>query len=308
MGAGNAKGLRKSASADDVDDRSVTSDGQWNEGRKHKNDSPAPQALNEHQRSKSFDLPASFNTSALQVVKEDEDQPKKEVKKGFFNFRSREKEGSKSEDDDNDSDSEAKESGGNRRFKIFGHRKKISKAQKDEKLDSDINDLEKTFDSLGIVGKDATKDGGGNKSSMRSKDDLEALEPMRNRMNVRISRPVRELNGVTTARDMYGRRGSDSTSGSNNGRKKFNYSWENDEENAAPVRQDEWIYQAVRIEGFDVSKFKQVNMQGAMEMNMKGSISAPVSGSGAYSARPPSSPLYDADDHNILQSIERALE
>ncbi|KAF2356070.1 hypothetical protein FHG87_013172 [Trinorchestia longiramus] len=321
MGAGNAKGLRKSASADDVDDISVASDGQWDDNRPQQTHSKNEDSTNDHHRSKSFDFPQQSDreNDNLRVIQDNaEGQPAKRDNKrgGFFHFR-KEKDENKIEDE-SESELESKENE-NRRFKFFG-RKKDTKPQKDDKLDSEINDLEKTFDSLGILGKENKKDGGENNSSTRNKDDLDSLEPMRNRQNVRIARPPRGLNGLTTGRDFLGRRNSDFTASSGSGKKKFNFSWESDEETQRPTKQDEWSYETVRIEGFDINKFKQANKQNSMEMNIKGSISAPVSSGGMGSSSSnnpygrhspsstPTSPLhYDADDKRILESIERAL-
>ena len=256
MGAGSAKGLRRSASSDDIDNLSVSSDGgRWGESdRIHDGGvtgtSIAP--LDENKRSKSFEFPSSFSKrNELKVSNGGEEGgggignqgvSKRGGGRKIWNFFSdKDDPDERPEVNKEDSNNNNSNNQNNKRFTLFGRKQEA----KDKKLDSEINDLEKTFDSLGIVGKSVWEGSQDSKPARRSKDDLATLEPMRNRHNVRAPRPPRGINGLTalnsdrrldtTASDM-------STTSSN--RKKFVFSWDTEEEDEN-IEVDEWDYRAV---------------------------------------------------------------
>lgn len=251
MGAGSAKGLRKSSSLDDGDKVSINSDGQWEDG----GTSASPGNSNDGtKRSKSFDFPPSNPDNFGLHIHDSPPGKKEQPRRKLFTF-SREK-GSPDDknEDDSDSDSNEKKENNTRRFNIFGGRKKD---KKDEKLDEDIDDIEKTFDSLGIAGKNSWNDGQDIKPKQHSKDDLDALEPMRNKTNVRISRPTRGINGLSN--EFYNKKDVDLNSTSSS-RRKFNFSWENDDEKPIPKQTDDWNYKAVSLNYFLVYNYFCVNM------------------------------------------------
>ena len=113
-----------------------------------------------------------------------------------------------------------------------------NEGDKDNRLDQDINDLEKTFDSLGIVGQNKWSED----NKPRPLDDIENLEPMRNRKQVRVRAP-RVVNGVAPTE------GSGESSGSSSTKRTFRYSWEMSD--VTPTQDDEWEYQAVRFYFYD---------------------------------------------------------
>ena len=249
MGAGSAKGLRKSASADEADKLSISSDGQWVEGVENETTSELNNTLVEGKRSKSFDFPTSTPKQSELRVTTDQNkeviQPRK--KKIWTSLFNSEKEDKNEEDEENIGESEEipqKETSNQKRFRIFGGKKKDQ--VKDEKLDSEINDLEKTFDSLGIVGKSVWEGGQDIKPKQQSKDDLATLEPMRNRLNVRMARPPRGINGLSVSSDfLSGRRADQDLNSTSGSKKKFNFSWDTEEEDKESVEVDEWDYRAV---------------------------------------------------------------
>ncbi|XP_076030832.1 uncharacterized protein LOC143019017 [Oratosquilla oratoria] len=205
-------------------------------------------------------------------------------------------------------------------FRFFGWRKEDKKEEKDEVLEKDIDDLEKTFDSLGIVGRplwDGEEDGEAqNKPKNSLEDDPELMKPMRLRRAANLKKPRDPKGKVTWSV------GSSST-GSQTSRRTFRYSWETDEK--APVPEDEWEYKTVVIEGFDIEKFKLANVKDPSNLNtfahsLPNSIGengeAPLSSLRRDSSTREAaetvvgnqvkSPLrYDASEQQILASIER---
>lgn len=242
MGAGSAKGLRKSVSADDVDQNSENSDGHWDVDGKSVIGSPVKRPVDANKRSKSFDIHPSNPTNSEFHGQNTPIPTKKEMsKKKLFSFRRDRKDSEEKHDEDSDSDTNHRKESQHSRFKFFGNRKK---EKKDEKLDDEINDIERTFESLGIIGKSTWNDGQDIKPKQKSKDDIDALEPMRNKSNVRIARPPRGINGLTIGNELYKRNDGDLSSTASS-KKRFNFSWEADGPRAAPKNVDEWNYQAV---------------------------------------------------------------
>jgi len=252
MGAGSAKGLRKSASADDADNLSSHSDDEWVETDKL-DEGTSIKPLNEGHRSKSFDFPSTFSKeNELKVTRNENeedagggDQNSNATKKGgrkiwnFFSDKNDTNEDEVNSESESESNRENNKETKTKKFRLFG---KKNKEVKDEKLDSDINDLEKTFESLGIVGKSVWEQD--IKPKQQSKDDLDTLEPMRNRLNVRMARPPRGINGLTVTNERrLDSNGSDINSTSSS-KKKFNFSWDTEDDNKS-LEIDEWDYRAV---------------------------------------------------------------
>ncbi|ROT66331.1 hypothetical protein C7M84_015645, partial [Penaeus vannamei] len=136
------------------------------------------------------------------------------------------------------------------------------KNEKDEALDEGHQRPREDLRLLGIVGKNSWGDAPA-KPQKEAVDDLELLEPMRKRKNVRVRGP-KGMNGVvaggTRGQDKGGSGSSDV--GSTTSRRTFKYSWETETGPMAPKQQeDEWEYKAVVIEGFDIEKFRKANVK-----------------------------------------------
>lgn len=143
------------------------------------------------------------------------------------------KESETSKKDNADDKDNAKKDTDKKGFRIFNWSKKDEKKEeeKDEALDEDIDDLEKTFDSLGIVGKGMWGNEGGKKKE-GAVDDIEMLEPMRKRKNVK----TKGMNGKMS-----------SSSSSNGSKRTFKFSWETEGEKTTEKEEEEeeWEYKAV---------------------------------------------------------------
>lgn len=176
-----------------------------------------------------------------------------EKKRGLFGFSRRREEDDKTNVFVHESDNEGAKKGGKRDgskgFKLFSFRKDGRKSEeKDEPLDQEINDLQKTFDSLGIVGQahgtQKTHNGTAARKS-QSADDIRDLEPMRNRMNQkrRFSRP----SNMTAAGPALRRTGDGLNTSSGGSKRTFKYSWEVNDHNgcSSPSKSEEWKYEAV---------------------------------------------------------------
>ncbi|XP_069179318.1 cylicin-1-like [Procambarus clarkii] len=182
-----------------------------------------------------------------------------------------------------------------RGFRLFHWKKDDKKIEeKDEALDKDIDDLEKTFDSLGIVGKNMWGEEA-NKHNKDTVDDLDLLQPMRKRNQVRVRAP----------RGVSGPVGSSSGSnGSTSSKRNFKFSWES-EGDQVPMKteDDEWEYKAMVIEGFDIEKFRKANLRDSVFDNSSLPNAVGMDGDDPMGVK---SPLrYDQNEQHILASIER---
>lgn len=252
MGAGSAKGLQQPE--DEDEDRFSSSSEQWG------NDQSASDDSGRKDRDTSPESDVVPNAPAPPIVENGESSEHEEMdgkRRGLFNFSKKKDEQDKDKVDDfvdETNEDDRKKKGGTKNnkdnakkdsekkgFRLFGWRKDDKKTEKDAGLDDDINDLEKTFDSLGIVGKNSWGDAPA-KPPKEAVDDLELLEPMRKRKNVRVRGP-KGMNGVVAG----GTAGSGSSDlGSTTSRRTFKYSWETDKGSSTPKQQeDEWEYKAV---------------------------------------------------------------
>nr|XP_027214181.1 uncharacterized protein LOC113807164 [Penaeus vannamei] len=255
MGAGSAKGLQQPE--EDDEDRFSSSSEQWgndqsasdDSGRKDRDTSPesdiAPKTIPSVENGESSGHEEmEGKRRGLFTFSKKKDDPDKDKVDDFVdetNEDDKKKKGGTKNNKNN-----AKKDNEKKGFRLFGWRKDDKKNEKDEALDEDINDLEKTFDSLGIVGKNSWGDAPA-KPQKEAVDDLELLEPMRKRKNVRVRGP-KGMNGVvaggTRGQDKGGSGSSDV--GSTTSRRTFKYSWETETGPTAPKQQeDEWEYKAV---------------------------------------------------------------
>ncbi|KAK3892293.1 hypothetical protein Pcinc_003850 [Petrolisthes cinctipes] len=275
MGAGSAKGVNPENS-EDADGFSTSSD-QWeNEvaptskvereknAKNNNNTHPAAAATNTHSKiiteaaiaSTSSTNKAPPHSESVGIEAEEKSKKEEAKKKARFGFSRKKEDGDDNkiedlgkENESNKKEDNAKKEAEKKGFRIFNWSKKDEKkSEKDEALDDDINDLEKTFDSLGIVGKNTW----GNETTTTSKkkegtvDDIELLEPMRKRKNAKTK----------------GMNGKSSSCGSNGSSKRtFKFSWETDGDKTTAKEEveGEWEYKAVVIEGFDIEKFRKAN-------------------------------------------------
>nr|XP_027226920.1 uncharacterized protein LOC113818911 [Penaeus vannamei] len=189
-------------------------------------------------------------------------------------------------------------------FRLFGWRKDDKKNEKDEALDEGHQRPREDLRLLGIVGKNSWGDAPA-KPQKEAVDDLELLEPMRKRKNVRVRGP-KGMNGVvaggTRGQDKGGSGSSDV--GSTTSRRTFKYSWETETGPMAPKQQeDEWEYKAVVIEGFDIEKFRKANVK----EQVFDSASLPNAIGDDFTTQEMKSPplRYDQNEQQILASIER---
>lgn len=251
MGAGSAKGVNPENS-EDADGFSTSSD-HWD------NDVPTSKVEKENAKNNntSTNAPAKIVTEAAIASTStappppesgvDTEEKKEDAKKKarFVFSRKKEdgdnkvenlgKESETSKKDNADDKDNAKKDAEKKGFRIFNWSKKDEKKaeEKDETLDKDINDLEKTFDSLGIVGKSMW----GSESSKKKDgavDDIEMLEPMRKRKNVK----TKGMNGKMS-----------SSSSSNGSKRTFKFSWETEGEKTSEKEEEEeeWEYKAVSV-------------------------------------------------------------
>ncbi|XP_066985790.1 cylicin-2-like [Macrobrachium rosenbergii] len=183
-------------------------------------------------------------------------------------------------------------------FKLFGWRSKKGE-ERDNELDKDIDDLEKTFDSLGIVGKNMWGEEKAPSPRKEAADDLELLEPMRKRKNVRV-RGTRATNGMVATENGDSNAGKNSNASSGS-RRTFRYSWETEKKKTKPDDEDEWEYKAVVIEGFDIDKFRKANKKDPVYDSA--SLPNAVSGDDYEDGKPML--MYDQNEQQILASIER---
>ena len=251
MGAGSAKGINSSPEdeGDIENDRfsMVSHDSpepiaKIQKTNNEKNKKPLP-LINKHKSLESSDdeedtiAPSNGTPVKKSPVKK---SPEKK-RGGLFGF-------SKWKDDDEDKTSaptqgekdtkekdEGKKGGG---FRLFGGwRKDDKKEQKDETLDEEIDDLHKTFDSLGIdtKGNNKKKD-----KKSQSADDIRKLSPMRSKANIK-PRPLRTSHARRNGENIL-----DSLSGGN--RRNFKYSWETEQTNSTSIPiEDQWSYKAVGL-------------------------------------------------------------
>ncbi|XP_068233526.1 protein starmaker-like isoform X2 [Palaemon carinicauda] len=323
MGAGSAKG-RPLHHDDNQDGLSGTSSDKWGNNSEDEslgdNDRPNSDPQETHE-SPSLDPGPSAqingSTTEMNAGTEDathDDKMKAEQKRRFgFKFNKRHNNNNEEHDkpvefeEDPQEEADKKKKGDKKEskkdgdkktgFKLFGWRNK--KEEPDAQLDDDIDQLEKTFDSLGIVGKNMWGDD--DKPPLPRKeaaDDLELLEPMRKRKNVRV-RGTRGMNGTIASanHDPNAGKNSNASSGS---RRTFRYSWETEKKKTKPDDEDEWEYKAVVIEGFDIDKFRKANKKD----NVFDSTSLPNAVSDEYEDGKPVL-RYDQNEQQILASIER---
>ncbi|XP_069986729.1 uncharacterized protein [Penaeus vannamei] len=313
MGAGSAKGLQQPE--EDDEDRFSSSSEQWgndqsasdDSGRKDRDTSPesdiAPKTIPSVENGESSGHEEmEGKRRGLFTFSKKKDDPDKDKVDDFVdetNEDDKKKKGGTKNNKNN-----AKKDNEKKGFRLFGWRKDDKKNEKDEALDEDINDLEKTFDSLGIVGKNSWGDAPA-KPQKEAVDDLELLEPMRKRKNVRVRGP-KGMNGVvaggTRGQDKGGSGSSDV--GSTTSRRTFKYSWETETGPTAPKQQeDEWEYKAVVIEGFDIEKFRKANVK----EQVFDSASLPNAIGDDFTTQEMKSPplRYDQNEQQILASIER---
>lgn len=256
MGAGSAKGVNPEAS-EDSDGFSTSSD-QW------ENEAPTTKVEKENVKNNNTanNAPSKIVTEASIASTSNapphpengiEAEEKKEdgKKKARFVFNRKKEDGdNKVEDLGRESETSRKDNADDKDkkdpekkgFRIFNWSKKEEKKteERDEGLDQDINDLEKTFDSLGIVGKSMWgNEGGGGKKKEGAVDDIELLEPMRKRKNVK----TKTMNGKTS-----------SSSSSNGSKRTFKFSWETEGEKALEKEEEEeeWEYKAVSHYSFSL--------------------------------------------------------
>ena len=256
MGAGSAKGVQAEENEDEVDSFSSTSSDHWEAevdppaALAH----PAPPKPPKPKPKPPIEPPSTSSVAPIENIDaEKKEKPKKKTTFGFSLRRepnnekldevgndSSDEEGNKGERDEKGSDKEEK--GKDKKgFRLFGWRKDEKKKEKEEGLDEDISDLEKTFDSLGIVGKNKW---GGETSRVEDttlREDV-ILSPMRKRKNVRGGRGVKGINGLTNGSNGRG------SSGSNASKRTFKFSWEKDKQRSPPKdEEDEWEYKAVSV-------------------------------------------------------------
>ncbi|XP_063597144.1 ABC transporter F family member 4-like [Penaeus indicus] len=189
MGAGSAKGLQQPD--EDEEDRFSSSSEQWGNDQSASDDSG--------RKDRDTSPESDVEPKAPPAVENGESSGHEEMegkRRGLFHFSKKKDESDKDRVDefvDETNEDDKKKKGGTKNnkdnakkdnekkgFRLFGWRKDDKKNEKDEALDDDINDLEKTFDSLGIVGKNSWGDAPANPPK-EAVDDLELLEPMRKR-------------------------------------------------------------------------------------------------------------------------------
>ncbi|XP_063849808.1 U2 snRNP-associated SURP motif-containing protein-like [Scylla paramamosain] len=309
MGAGSAKGVQPEENEDEVDSFSSTSSDQW----EREVDTPAtpapPSPVPPPPPAKSKPKPPAppveapkAGTSVARIENEEEkkDKPKKKTTFGFTLRREHHSDKiedvNDSSDDEGEREREKKARGklekekDKKGFRLFGWRKEEKKTERDG-LDDDIDDLEKTFDSLGIVGKNMWAPDGKNERKIEREEAV--LSPMRKRKNVKGR-------GKTATGQVNG-----SSSGSNASKRTFRFSWETEKQKSPPRDEgDEWEYKAVVIEGFDIEKFRKANhKESVFDSN---SLPNVVGGEEDPASNSLSSPLrYDQTEQYILASIER---
>ncbi|KAK8384227.1 hypothetical protein O3P69_009165 [Scylla paramamosain] len=250
MGAGSAKGVQPEENEDEVDSFSSTSSDQW----EREVDTPAtpapPSPVPPPPPAKSKPKPPAppveapkAGTSVARIENEEEkkDKPKKKTTFGFTLRREHHSDKiedvNDSSDDEGEREREKKARGklekekDKKGFRLFGWRKEEKKTERDG-LDDDIDDLEKTFDSLGIVGKNMWAPDGKNERKIEREEAV--LSPMRKRKNVKGR-------GKTATGQVNG-----SSSGSNASKRTFRFSWETEKQKSPPRDEgDEWEYKAV---------------------------------------------------------------
>ncbi|XP_050689608.1 uncharacterized protein LOC126981940 [Eriocheir sinensis] len=344
MGAGSAKGVKQEENEDEVDSFSSGSSENWEESNTppapKKAPAAAPPGPHKHKPKPPVAPaePPSTSTTTTSLVHIENGEPAEEKKgkpKKKFGFSLRRDQTDKVNDVNNDSSDEeeakterkgekGKEKkkgggggGGGGGFKLFNWRKDEKKSEKDEALDLDIDDLEKTFDSLGIVGKnmwsgEEGKNGSDNTNPNKQTDgDDVLLSPMRKRRNVK--------KGGAGKGVMNG--GGGQSGGSNASKRTFKFSWEKDKQQKAAAKdeEDEWEYKAVVIEGFDIEKFRKANLKESVFDNNSlpnvvggedefegGGGGGGRGGGGGTGGSKASSPLrYDQTEQFILAAIER---
>ncbi|KAG7167715.1 hypothetical protein Hamer_G010098 [Homarus americanus] len=250
MGAGSAKGVKPKGN-DDGDQFSSSSD-HW------ENDQPiSKKDENKNNNSESFErtlaeisAPSGSNIETLDNgnPEEKKDDLKKKTR---FGFAKKKEDGTKVDSTQNDSSEDKKNTNDKKNtdknnkdptekkgFKLFNWKTEKKSEEKDVGLEDDINDLEKTFDSLGIVGKNMW--GNGPPNRLKEDEDPAIIEPMRKKKNVRM-RGVKSMNGGGMVE------GGGSSSNSSTGSKRtFKFSWET-ENQTTPTKEDEeeWEYKAV---------------------------------------------------------------
>ncbi|XP_042223970.1 uncharacterized protein LOC121867904 isoform X2 [Homarus americanus] len=306
MGAGSAKGVKPKGN-DDGDQFSSSSD-HW------ENDQPiSKKDENKNNNSESFErtlaeisAPSGSNIETLDNgnPEEKKDDLKKKTR---FGFAKKKEDGTKVDSTQNDSSEDKKNTNDKKNtdknnkdptekkgFKLFNWKTEKKSEEKDVGLEDDINDLEKTFDSLGIVGKNMW--GNGPPNRLKEDEDPAIIEPMRKKKNVRM-RGVKSMNGGGMVE------GGGSSSNSSTGSKRtFKFSWET-ENQTTPTKEDEeeWEYKAVVIEGFDIEKFRKANLRDSVFDST--SLPNAVGDDGGNGT---TSPLrYDQTEQHILASIER---
>ncbi|CAL4120482.1 unnamed protein product, partial [Meganyctiphanes norvegica] len=273
MGAGSAKGLRTTEDDDDDIDRYSTNSDQWDE------DQPDGETSKSNKQEHVIRVVTEIPPLDPDLGDNNQTTTKKEEtkKRGLFKFNRRKEGGvEKLENSGDENDEVEKKNKENKKnseknnknksvevdvvsdkkggFRLFGWRKDEHKIEEKEiQLDQEINDLEKTFDSLGIVGRNLWEEDQNNQQQTAA-DDLALLEPMRKRKQVRTKIP----NGTKTSiiNGGGGSGGSSSTS-----KRTFKYSWETSSTDSKSQDEDAWDYKAVVIEGFDIEKFKRANQK-----------------------------------------------
>ncbi|KAK7068482.1 hypothetical protein SK128_006109 [Halocaridina rubra] len=275
MGAGSAKGLQPEHDDDDGDRLSNSSSTHWQSEDNSDSDDSEQRAHKKHnKRTVNAEVSSSAEPETPKAAgrhssdqdssderdephhSEDEEKKKGEGKrKSFFKFSRKKSDHEKVDDFADESDDEGKKRRDSKKnhkkdgekpgFKLFGWRNKKNE-EKDAELDKDIDDLEKTFDSLGIQGKNMWIEDNNKARGGKSADDLELLEPMRKRKNIKVRGGHRGINGMVAGRNDHN--ASKTPGGTSSGSKRtFRYSWEteNDSNKSPKQQEDEWEYKAV---------------------------------------------------------------
>lgn len=257
MGAGSAKGVKPENSDDG--DRFSSSSEHWENDHTASDDPRKDRTKNNNSDNLTKTVaevvePSGSKTDDLENG-ETEEKKEEHKKKTRFVFSRKKDDADKVDEFVNDSSEDDQKNNSNKKntdktnkdiprkdadkkgFRLFNWRKEEKKSEeKDVALDKDIDDLEKTFDSLGIVGKNLWGDDPPQQRK-EAADDLELLEPMRKRKNVRVR-------GAVSTNGTAGSGGS--SNGSTGSKRTFKFSWETENQQTTTMEEeDEWEYKAV---------------------------------------------------------------
>nr|XP_053649015.1 uncharacterized protein LOC128700085 [Cherax quadricarinatus] len=258
MGAGSAKGV-KPGNSEDADRLSTTSE-QWETDHVAPPDPTRVTSKNTASETfaKTLAEVSEASGSKEEVVENNhteedkKEEPKKKTRFGFtrkkeddekadelvVEFSDEKKNNDKNNVDKSNKDISRKDAD-KKGFRLFNWKKDDKKnEEKDEVLDKDIDELEKTFDSLGIVGQNTFGEAGNQRKD--AADDLELLQPMRKRNTVR-GRGPRGPNGTVGG-------SGGSSNGSTGSKRAFKFSWETEnDQTPSMMEEDEWEYKAESV-------------------------------------------------------------